>query len=624
METADGTGQPLVVDQFNLLSSVSDNVRDDGTFLPTIPEVVSIQPSSIVDHVCQVSPANLPTLELGELGGSIRANSQELTRILTCVGEYFSKAGGSASNTLRGLAGFGVAARMLGARDKDEWGALFVSSMKRAGVDTSKIITRDDGSTGRCCIVSCEGQRTMRTCLDGAARLQPEELKAEEFQGIKWVYLSGYCFYTPGLLERAVDLAHGAGTSVALELGSFEIVRTFKSNLLSVLQQGKISLCFCNEDEAKELVSDNSGSGATPEEGLKELAGYCRIAAVVTLGPEGCIVLRNGTDENIVRQNAFIVSNVVDTTGAGDIFAAGFLYALIRGMDIARAAEIGCLAGAAVVQTLGAEMTQTTWSWLHAHMHGPLAGEAVRVSAEQVQQELLRCYALIEKVGRGVVYYGSARLQANSPHYIKARELGGRIATLLDTSATWSGGGPGLMMAATQGAMDVNKPAAGIRIAREAGTTVRSASYLPEDSYVICRFLSSRKVALVDSAMRNSEEDRTALVFLPGGLGTMDELFEVMTLVQLKKLGSRLPVPLLVVNYGGFFNGLLDFLAECDALGTIGVAELEGLLVVDSNEAAVRALSQFYNLQCDDDDGVLNKGSILKGSEWAAYRQQQR
>ena len=89
----------------------------------------------------------------------------------------------------------------------------------------------------------------------------------------------------------------------------------------------------------------------------------------------------------------------------------------------------------------------------------------------------------------------------------------------------------------TVGAQSVDAPVGGVRISREAGTTVRTASYLPAECAVFCRFLSSRKVALVDSGVRSKESDRTAYIFLPGGLGTMDELFEIMTLVQLKKLG---------------------------------------------------------------------------------------
>lgn len=113
-------------------------------------------------------------------------------------------------------------------------------------------------------------------------------------------------------------------------------------------------------------------------------------------------------------------------------------------------------------------------------------------------QELLACYALIEKQGRGVVYYGSARLKQDSPHWGRAVELGRDVAALLGCT-TWSGGGPGMMQAATEGALAAGRPVAGIRIQREAGTTVLVASYLPSGSQTFCRYLSSRKVALVDA-----------------------------------------------------------------------------------------------------------------------------
>lgn len=130
------------------------------------------------------------------------------------------------------------------------------------------------------------------------------------------------------------------------------------------------------------------------------------------------------------------------------------------------------------------------------------------------------------------------------------------------------------VQAATLGALDAGCPVGGIRIAREAGNAVLSASYLPADCQVMCRFLSSRKVALTDAGVRNQESDRTAFVFLPGGLGTMDELFELLCLVQLRKLGSRLGVPLILCNYDGFYTGLMDFLVGCDYDGVLKACSL--------------------------------------------------
>ncbi|KAL4458429.1 hypothetical protein ABPG75_013294 [Micractinium tetrahymenae] len=564
---------------------------------PQRPAVVSVQAQAIVDHLCVIKDeAELRQLiaDDNEIGGSHRVQLSEIQRILTSVGEYFSKPGGSASNTTRGLAGFGVPTQLLGVRGFDEWGTLFISSMKRAGVDVSQVAVKQ-GPTGRSCILSCGGQRTMRTCFDGCPRLEPSELRPESFDGVQWAFLSAYCLYAPNLLERSVELARQAGCQVALDLASFEVIRSFRPKLVSLLESGAIDVCFCNEDEALELMGGSAadrGADGTAEAGLQYLAKHVNRLAVVTLGEKGCLIKERGASE-IIGMPACSGVKVVDTTGAGDLFAAGFLYSLIQGYPPRRCGEVGCMAGGAVVQTLGAEMGREQWSWLHQRMHGELAGAVVRDSAAAVQHELLACYSLIEQKGRGVVYYGSARLKQNSPHWARAVELGREVAALLGCT-TWSGGGPGMMEAATLGALEAGKPVAGIRIQREAGTKVLTASYLPPGSQVFCRFLSSRKVALVDSGVRMKESDRTAFIFLPGGLGTMDELFEILTLVQLKKLGSKFPVPVILVDYDGFYASLMQFLKACDENGTVGAPELQDLIVAQDNAGVLDVLRQYY------------------------------
>ncbi|PRW60062.1 sugar kinase [Chlorella sorokiniana] len=465
--------------------------------------------------------------------------------------------------------------------------------MKRCNVGVERMAVKQ-GPTARSCILSCGGQRTMRTCMAGCPRLEPGELQPEDFEGAAFAFLSAYCLYVPGLLERAIELARGAGASVALELASFEVVRAFSQTIKSLLESGAVDVAFCNEDEAMELA------GGTPEQGLDYMAQHCRRLAVVTLGEKGCLVKETGA-EDVIAMPACAGVKAVDTTGAGDLFAAAFLYGLLNGMDLRRCGEIGCMAGGAVVQTLGAEMGRDQWSWLHQRMHGELAGAVVRDSAAAVQQELLACYALIEKQGRGVVYYGSARLKQDSPHWERAVHLGRDVANLLGCT-TWSGGGPGMMEAATQGALLAGKRVAGIRIQREAGTTVLTASYLPTGSQVHCRYLSSRKVALVDSGVRMKESDRTAYIFLPGGLGTLDEFFEILTLVQLRKLGTKFPVPIILVDYDGFYAGLLQFMKACDDHGTVGAPELRDLIVAHDNVGVLDVLRQYYKL--DGEEGV--------------------
>ncbi|GAB4822086.1 hypothetical protein N2152v2_009132 [Parachlorella kessleri] len=557
-----------------------------------LAEVVALQPVAIVDHVCVIDESVLRSMIQDEVGGSHRVEMSDIQALLAAAGEYYSK---------------------VGARGFDEWGVLFISSMKRAGVNVDSVITKP-GPTGRCTILSCGGQRTMRTSLTGCARITPEELQLGHLSagGTKWAFLNAYCLYNEGLLERAIELAGKAGVSVAFDLASFEVVRAFRAKIRQLLESGAVACCFCNEDEAREIEGGGAVE-ATPEAGLAYLAAHCQVA-VVTLGEKGCIVQEQGGE--VVRESACSGVKVVDSTGAGDLFAAGFLYGRLRGYPLRRCAQIGCMAGGAVVQTLGAEMSPANWQWLHSRMHGELAGAVVRDSAAAVQQELLACYALIEARGRGVVYYGSARLRQDSAHWGRAVELGRGVARLLGCT-TWSGGGPGMMEAATIGALEAGGAVGGIRISREAGTTVRTASYLPPDSAVFCRFLSSRKVALVDCGVRMQEGDKTAYIFLPGGLGTMDELFEILTLMQLRKLGSKFPVPLILVNYDGVYDGLLSFLQACDVNGTLGAAELKDVIVASSNRGVLESLAQCYGLPLQPASAAEGEaGEVLLLSAW--------
>ncbi|KFM25332.1 putative sugar kinase [Auxenochlorella protothecoides] len=574
----------------DLASSTPDGAASSGV------EIVALQPIAIVDHLLTVSDeGSLRSLGVDdELGGSHRVTLEEVRRILAEAGEYYSRAGGSAANTTRGLAGFGVHARLVGARGQDEWGVLFSSSMGRAGVDVSRVLAKPV-PTARCCILSAPGQRTMRTAIAGSAALDPGELDAGSCAGAGWLFASAYAAYIPGMLDAAVRAAQAAGARLALDLASFEVVRAFRPTLRALLESGAVALCFANEDEACEVVGERRGADeGGPLRGLAYLAAHCD-TAVVTLGERGCVVRSRGSDV-VHAQPACTGVRVVDATGAGDLFAAGFLYGTLRGAALPRCAEIGCMAGGAVVQTLGAEMTNATWEWLHSRLHGELAGAVVRDSAAAVQQELLACYALIERLGRGVVYYGSARLRRESPHWRTAVQLGEQVARLLG-STTWSGGGPGMMEAATEGALAAGGTVGGIKISREAGTSVRTAaSYLPADAQVYCRFLAPRKVALVDCAVRPGEADRTAYVFLPGGLGTMDELFELLTLAQLGKLGSKHPVPIILCNYDGFYTPLMAWLKACDGSGVLKAAELGALLVADDNAGVLDALAQHYGL----------------------------
>ncbi|KAG2444920.1 hypothetical protein HXX76_001656 [Chlamydomonas incerta] len=615
------------------------STRENESVLNSGIRVGVLQASALVDHVCSVTRETLERLAGKEVAGSQRCTLEELQNILSSVGEFHSKAGGSASNVGRALAlGFGTHVQLVGTRGADEWGVMFTSSVHRAGVDVTHMRVQPDGHTGRSAILTCDGERTMRTYTDPKVTTRPGDLVPADFSGCDWVFLSCYSLYSEGLLPRAVQLANQVGAKVVLDLASYEVVRTYHKQLMEVLQGGGVHFCICNEDEAQMLVrcSEDAAAAAAaaatagsavpqhaaaaaaigfppdsslPAAVLGLILRHCH-GGVVTRGVLGCVAASRdtqaaaaaggaaaGASSGLVAVPAVPGIAVVDTTGAGDHFTAGFMYGLMTRQPLERCCEVACLAGASAVRVLGAELAQKDWAWFHARLHGELAGDVVQESsAAEVAQELLGCYTLIGRLGRGVVYFGSARLAQSSPYWVRAIRLAERVAQLLG-SPVWTGGGPGMMRAASEGGLKAGVPVGGIRISREAGTNVLTMEdYLSAGSAFTCKYMPARKVALTDAGVRLVPQHRTAYVFLPGGLGTMDELFSILTLMQLGKLGSSLPVPLLIVNWDGFYDGLMSLLTAFDQTGALHASEVRQVMVANTNDQVVEYLAEFYQL----------------------------
>ncbi|XP_039026710.1 uncharacterized protein LOC120160353 [Hibiscus syriacus] len=225
-----------------------------------------------------------------------------------------------------------------------------------------------------------------------------------------------------------------------------------------------------------------------------------------------------------------------------------------------------------------------------------------RTSPNEVRKEIEQCYELIHRLGRGVVYLGSSRMGPDHPHYSQTQELAREIANLLECT-TWTGAGPGLIDAAIKGAQEVGKAVGGFKIGKEAGewTSSNFHPYLPSETYLTCRFFSARKHGLVDAAVRSSNSDKTAVVALPGGVGTLDEMFEILALIQLERIGSELPVPFIVMNYDSFYAKLLDFLDNCEHWGTVSKGEISSLWkICNTNSDALAYLAEFYDLPHPD------------------------
>ena len=366
-------------------------------------EVMALQPVAVVDHLGAVSSDFLRrNVAIGghSLGGSERVDPSTLASLLSKLEasgtelSVVTKAGGSAANTARGLSrGFGVKAGLLGAVGDDEWGNVFKDAMCDAGVDISNL-SEKPGATGRCaCFVERgSGQRTMRTCLQDAVRVEAREITAclggfpgsNPLRGASWVLIPGYAFYGAGLVDATVAAAAEEHCKVALALASFEIVRAFGAEIEALMRSGRVSAVFANEDEALEVVALGSRSEAdaaltpssrpfassqtTADRALDVLTRWSpACVAVVTLGDEGCVAARGDPgDETSERVACEAFEEIVaeDSTGAGDLFVSGFLYGLLRESPLGECAEMGCLAGAAATQSVGAEVSDESWAWV--------------------------------------------------------------------------------------------------------------------------------------------------------------------------------------------------------------------------------------------------------------------
>ncbi|GAB2225127.1 hypothetical protein Droror1_Dr00005915 [Drosera rotundifolia] len=334
--------------------------------------ILGLQPAALVDHVARVDWSLLNRVP-GDRGGSIPVAYDELEHILNEVKAHVlstpedpspvkANAGGSVANTIRGLAsGFGVSSGVLGACGDDEQGRLFVSNMSSRGVNLSRLRMKK-GPTGQCvCLVDALGNRTMRPCLSCAVKIQAEELTRGDFKGSKWLVLR-YAAFNLEVIRAAIRFAKQEKVLVSLDLASFEMVRNFKAPLMELLKSGDIDLCFANEDEAMELLRGERD--CSPEAALNFLAKHCQWA-VVTLGSKGSMA-KHGNE--VVRVPAIGESKAVDATGAGDLFASGFLYGLVKELSLEDCCRVGSCSGGCVIRSLGGEVTPENWQWMYKQM----------------------------------------------------------------------------------------------------------------------------------------------------------------------------------------------------------------------------------------------------------------
>ena len=269
--------------------------------------------------------------------------------IYDAMGPAVEVSGGSAANTIAGVASLGGRAAFVGKVKDDELGRVFAHDIRAAGVAYETPPASTGPSTARCYVlVTADGERTMNTYLGAAQDLHPNDIDAEAIAASGIIYLEGYLWDPPKAKEaflKAAEIAHGAERDVALTLSDAFCVDRYRAEFRDLIRTGTVDLVFANERELHSLYET-----ADFDTALNTLRGDAKLA-VVTRSEKGCLVV---TRDETAAVPASPVARLVDATGAGDLFAAGFLVGLSRGTDYRNAARLGALAAAEVVQHLGA------------------------------------------------------------------------------------------------------------------------------------------------------------------------------------------------------------------------------------------------------------------------------
>ncbi|MCI7315266.1 MAG: adenosine kinase [Bacteroidales bacterium] len=259
--------------------------------------------------------------------------------------------GGSACNTLLALSHLDAPTGMIGKIGDDENGRFFASYFAQRGISTR--LLHDSRPTGvASTFITPDGQRTFGTYLGAAARLTADELQQAWFEGYDYFYIEGYLVQNHDLVLRAIELAHAAGCEVCLDLASYNIVEADLDFFRALMPS--IDIVFANEQEAQALT------GLEARAALDALAATCHIA-VVKIGKHG-VWACHGTE--VAHCQARDVPVVVDTTAAGDYFAAGFMHALAAGEPLATCIARGSLLAGHIIEVVGTELPDATWQQL--------------------------------------------------------------------------------------------------------------------------------------------------------------------------------------------------------------------------------------------------------------------
>jgi sugar/nucleoside kinase (ribokinase family) len=303
--------------------------------------------NAIVDVIAPVDDEFLLTHNIAK-GVMTLIDEYRAAHLYNAFTERLEVAGGSAANTMAGLASLGARGMFVGKVKADRLGQSFADSLKGIGVHYATTPADDGPSTASCMVaVAPDGQRSMNTHLGASRELSPADIKKADIASADILYIEGYLWdaeTAKAASRKAVTIAKESGTKVAFTLSDPFCVGRYREEFLELLGRD-LDILFANEDEAKALFEVE-----TFDEVLQHMEQWGGIAAL-TRSEKGCVVVR-GSEVHVI--DAAPVTQLIDTTGAGDQFAAGFLYGLVRGKDLAVCGRLGVLAAGEIISHYGA------------------------------------------------------------------------------------------------------------------------------------------------------------------------------------------------------------------------------------------------------------------------------
>jgi sugar/nucleoside kinase (ribokinase family) len=303
---------------------------------------------AIVDVIATCEDAVLE--ERGLVKGGLRLlSTEEAEDLYASMGPAREMSGGSAANTMAGIAALGASAGFVGQVAEDQLGAIFAHDMQALGVRFDTVPIEGPPPTGRCLIcVTPDAQRTMSTCPGASHELTPAALDPELVRSAAITFLEGYLWGPERPREamlEAARIAHSAGRTVAFTLSESLRIGDRRQGVMGMIDSGHVDMLFGNEHEVRYLTGCGDISDC-----LDRLSAKVR-TLVVTRGADGAVAAEGGERVDV---RAAPVERVVDTTGAGDLFAAGFVVARCRGLELKRCLEVGSLAAAEIISHFGA------------------------------------------------------------------------------------------------------------------------------------------------------------------------------------------------------------------------------------------------------------------------------